>query len=162
MSNKKYYVEKTLTKGKGLFAAKKIAKGERIFIAQGKIISSFYGEQYHIGPRWIGIGPSKWLSPYRDNALWYLNHSCSPNAGRKGLHTIVAMKVIQKDEEITLDYSTTEEDPHWRMRCFCAHHHCRETIRAVQYLSPKLFKKYREYLPVFLQRAYLKGRREPD
>ena len=156
MGKKKYYIGKTLTKGKGLFANKKIAKEERIFVARGKIISSFYGEEYHIGHRWIGIGPSKWLSPDRDNALWFLNHSCAPNAGRKGLRTIVAMKTIQKDEEITLDYSTTEEDPHWRMRCYCAHHHCRETIRAVQYLSPKLFKKYQKYLPDFLQRAYSK------
>jgi hypothetical protein len=154
MAHKKFYVGKILSKGKGLFAAQKIHKGEIIFVAKGKIISSFYSEQFHVGPRWIGIGHAKWLSPFRSNALWYINHSCSPNVGRRGLRTMVAMTAIKKDEEITLDYSTTEEDPHWRMRCHCHHDHCRGTIRAIQFLPEKLFKKYREFLPPFLHRAY--------
>jgi SET domain-containing protein len=157
MSQKKYYIGKTPNRGKGLFAAHRIAKGEVVFIAKGKIISSYYCKQFHIGPRWIGIGRAKWLSPFRNNALWYLNHSCSPNTGRKGMRTMVAMKTIQKDEEITLDYSTTEEDPHWRMRCHCLQKNCRGTIRAIQFLPKKLFKKYRNYLSPFLLRAYSKA-----
>jgi SET domain-containing protein len=154
MSEKKYYLGNTLTKGKGLFAKKKIHRGEILFVAKGRIISHRYDRHHHIGPRWIAMAPRKWLSPYRDNPLWYLNHSCSPNVGRRGLRTMVAMKTIQKDEEITLDYSTTEEDPYWRMQCHCHHENCRETIRAIQFLPEKLFKKYRAYLPQFLQRAY--------
>jgi SET domain-containing protein len=55
------------------------------------------------------MGPQKWLSPFPQNGLWFLNHSCRPNVGRKGLRTIVAMKKINAGDEITLDYSTTEE-----------------------------------------------------
>jgi hypothetical protein len=157
MSHKKYYIGKTLNKGKGLFASQKIGKGEILFLAKGKIISSYYCERFYIGPRWIGIDHAKWLSPFRDNALWYLNHACSPNVGRRGLRTMVAMRTIRKDEEITLDYSTTEADPHWRMQCHCHHDHCRGTIRAIQFLPPRLFKKYLEYLPPFLRRAYLRA-----
>lgn len=152
----KVYIAKTKYAGKGIFALKPIKKGDVIFIVKGKVVKSKFGPQENKHPNMIGYSNKKWIMPFKSNPLYYLNHSCSPNAGIKGKVTFIAMKPIKKDEEITLDYSIAEEDPSWRMKCKCRDKSCRKTIRSIQFLDKKLFKKYYSYIPDYLRNAYLK------
>jgi SET domain-containing protein len=157
LESKKIFVGQTVANGKGLFAKQSFKKNETIFFIRGKIVSENYDARYELGPRWVSIAPQKWLDPHADNGLWFLNHSCAPNAVRLGSYRIAALRPIRKEEEITLDYSTTEEDPFWKMTCRCSAKKCRRIVRSIQFLPRPLFKKYETGLPAHLRRAYLKA-----
>lgn len=162
----KIYIKKSGIEGLGIFAKKDIKKDEILFEVKGRIIKDSYGheagysyQQYlDIGPNWLVIAKNIWLSPYNSNPWRYINHSCQANAGRKGKTTIVAIQNIKKNEEITIDYSITEEDPAWTMKCTCQQKTCRKVIKSVQFLPKKLFLKYKPYMPRFMQKSYLKIR----
>lgn len=154
----KVYVSKTGNLGKGIFAKADIEKDKIIFIVKGTIEKGDYNSEFYTeGPNWLALAKNKWLSPFDDNPWRYINHSCNPNAGLKGKVTVVAMKNISKDEQITIDYSITEDDPYWKMRCNCGQKNCRKIIRSVKFLSPSLFKKYKEYIPKFLRKEYTRA-----
>ena len=157
----KVYVAKTENTGKGLFAKIDIKKNEIIFSVQGKIIkeSKYHsGSYYKMGPRWLAIGKNTWISPFRSNPWWFINHSCNPNAGLRGKTTVVAMKNIKKGNEITIDYSITEDDPSWQMKCECGHNNCRKVVKSVRFLPENIFRKYKQFIPKFLQESYLSSR----
>jgi SET domain len=82
-------------------------------------------------PNWIGIGPGLWIDPALP--LQNINHSCSANAAFGRNRRLYALREIAAGEEITLDYSTTETDPHWSMACSCQSVNCRKTLFAIQY-----------------------------
>ncbi|MSR87331.1 SET domain-containing protein-lysine N-methyltransferase [Candidatus Peribacteria bacterium] len=140
--------------GKGIFAKKKFERGETIFTIAGRK-KAFNGRvPSKVGPRWIGIGKNKWINPFRNNPAWYINHSCNPNSGRSGLFKIVGMKKILLGEEITIDYSITEEDQLWSMKCFCGEKKCRKIIKSISHLPLKSYKLYQKYIPKFLQESF--------
>ena len=158
----KVYVANTENTGKGLFASRNIKKNEAIFSVQGRIMkdSKYHsGSSYKMGPRWLAINENTWVSPLRTNPWWYINHSCNPNAGLRGRKIVVAMNNIKKGSEVTLDYSITEDDPSWEMKCSCGHDNCRRVIRSVRFLPDGIFKKYRPFIPIFLQKSYFNANR---
>ncbi|MEK6844807.1 MAG: SET domain-containing protein-lysine N-methyltransferase [Nanoarchaeota archaeon] len=152
MIHKKIFVSKSFD-GKGLFAKESIKKDEFLFIVKGKIRKEdkYYEGNYFLeGPRWLAVGKHKWIIPLRKNPWWFINHSCSPNAGLVGKNKVVAMKNINKNEEITLDYSITEDDPNWEMKCKCDDKKCRKIIKSYRFLPKKLKEKYKNYTPRWL------------
>jgi len=68
---------------------------------------------------------------------YYLNHSCNPNSGIRDKVIIVAMRDIERGEEITLDYSITEADRTGKLKCKCGDQNCRKIIRSIQFLPKK-------------------------
>ncbi len=151
LKDKEVYVSKAGNLGKGIFAKSNIKKDEIIFIVKGTIEKGAYDSQScHEGPNWLALAKNIWISPFDNNPWRYINHSCNPNAGLKGKITVVAMKNIKKSEQIMIDYSITEDDPNWKMNCKCGQKNCRNLIRSVRFLSPRLFKKYKNYIPKFL------------
>jgi len=153
---KKIYVKDSPIEGNGIFANKNIRKGE--------IISYFKGKHYKrvtkgiddalSNPNSIGIGPNHWMET--EPPLMYTNHSCNPNASLKGTVTLIAIKNILKNQEILMDYSITEADPLWYMKCTCGLKDCRKKIKSVQYLPKDIFKKYLPYVTKYFQKIYLK------
>lgn len=153
----KVYVGKSKINGKGIFAKKDIKKGEIIFIAKGKIIKYLPKEDLsdlHIGLNWIGVDENIWVDPC-GTLFDFINHSCVPNAGIKGKITFIALKNIKKDKEITFDYSISESDVFWKMKCCCGQRDCRKIIRSVQFLPIKIFKKYLPYIPTYFKKVYM-------
>ncbi|MBU2258997.1 SET domain-containing protein-lysine N-methyltransferase [Patescibacteria group bacterium] len=153
------FVGKTPTKGMGLFTKKIINKDEKIFTVKGELRKDEYDDNYMVGERWISVGKNQWIDPNTDNPLCFLNHSCEPNAGFGNGLTVVAMRKINRGEEITIDYSTTEEDPYWKMDCKCGLPCCRKTIRSIQSLPKELFDKYKPYIFSHLKASYLENLR---
>src|SRR2546423_1930911 len=149
------YVDRTDHTGRGLFTRAGFKKGQTLFRLEGKIVVDSYDANYRFGSRWIGIGDKTWLSPSRNNHGYYINHSCDPNAGLKDKIIVVAMRDIKKGEEITIDYSLTEADPYWKMRCKCGSRNCRKVIRSIQFLPEELYRKYVPYVPEFLRKSRL-------
>ncbi len=151
---KNIYIKESGIDGKGVFAQNSIKKGETIFILKGKKmkwkITDEASSQY--GPNWVGIGKNIWLDVVSPGV--FTNHSCNPNSGIKGKVTIVALKNINKDEEITIDYSITEIDKLWHMKCSCGEKNCRKEIKSIQNLPKRIIEKYSPYIPTYFKKIY--------
>ncbi len=144
--------------GQGIFADEEIRKGDRIQYINGRKmrrVTKSKKDSKEIG-HWIGIGRSTWINtdgtPFR-----YINHSCNPNAAIMGIKTLVALKDISPDEEITIDYSMTDADPHWSIDCTCHSKNCRQVIRAVHSVPHDVFLRHMPYVPRYFQRAYIRS-----
>ena len=61
------------------------------------------------------------------NQCRYLNHSCNPNARFRG-RNLVALKLIEKGEQICFDYTETELYLHEPFACGCMDDCCRGQI----------------------------------
>ena len=118
-------IRRSTINGFGLYANRLVLANEPICELKGRVKIFPKTTQ----PNWIGIGPNVWIDPCLP--LQYINHSCNPNSGFGANRTLVATREILPGEEITLDYSTTEADPHWRMQCTCGSPLCRVELRAI-------------------------------
>lgn len=151
---KHFYVGNSKIEGRGLIAGEDIPKGKVITRIKGpakfKINKSKRDALSH--PDWVGVKKNIWIDPKRPHK--FLNHSCSPSAGMRGI-TIISLRDIKEGEEITVDYSTIEGDSRWEMPCDCGNSNCRKIIRSVEYLTPEQFKAIR-YVPAYFKNLYLK------
>jgi SET domain-containing protein len=133
--------------GKGLFASRIINPGEVIYELRGIIIDHKYSKDFSANyPNWVGIGWEKWIIPDSINPMNIQNHSCLPNAIVDDELNVVCIKRIEANNEILIDYSTTELDPFWSFLCSCKQICCRKLIKSYQFLPESLKECYREYL----------------
>ena len=83
----------------------------------------------------------------------YLNHSCEPNAMRKGTK-VFAWRDIDVGEEITIDYRLNAFDGQ-RSNCSCGSARCQGFITGSFFsLSEDQQIAYLPYAPKFIQREY--------
>ncbi len=150
----KIVIKDTGSKGKGVFAVRKIKKGQVILTHNFRSDRRVYKkdipnlsekDQNHIDY----IGDDKYAVGY--SPIFMMNHSCKPNAFVKYetflLKKVIAMKNIEKGEEIFLDYSIDTTGT-WKMKCLCGKENCRKTIYGTYKKLPrKLQKKYWKYVP---------------
>lgn len=150
----KVYKKQTKRTGVGIFAKKNLKKGEIIFIVKGKLISFIVKNKKDalFGDRWLSISKNRWINPREGGPWYFINHSCNPNAGIKGKVSIVAMRNIKKGEEITIDYSITEAEKLWHMKCNCGNKNCRKKIKSIQFLPEKIYIKYLPFIPKYIQK----------
>lgn len=143
--------------GFGIFACAPIKRGHFIAELRGSRVwyqSDIYGQSNRYGD-WIGIGKNTWIDPIDE--FQYLNHSCSPSAGFKGGRKLklYALHDIKPGEEVTIDYSTTEEDPDY---CFenlePADENYRRFVGPVQSLPVDVYKKYLPFIPNRFKKIY--------
>ncbi|MEM9791045.1 MAG: SET domain-containing protein-lysine N-methyltransferase [Planctomycetota bacterium] len=87
--------------GKGLFAARRIRKGEVI----GQIVGRLTTDD---GPYVLWINESLGVEVHND--LRYINHSEAPNAAYFDDGEVAAIRAIEPGEEITHDYGQPEFD----------------------------------------------------
>jgi|SRR3989344_3196433 len=158
IKSKKIYAGKSKLHGKGIFASRDIKKGKIVSLIKGKIVTLAVIDKRPpaYGPNWIGYGKNKWI-----NTLYpfdTINHSCNPNVGIKGSRTVVALRNIKKEEELLIDYSTTESDQPWKLdkKCKCGNKGCRKVVKSIQFLPKKIYNKYMPYIPNFFQGVYKK------
>jgi|SRR5579872_2130111 len=133
--------------GKGVFAARKIKKGEIICFMEGELKPISEIEKMHakgntkISCNQLQIGLRTYM--VLDNPYVLINHSCDPNAAIAGSRQMTAIRDIQEGEEILYDYSATEwtvQDypPYytdgWPMDCRCGFLNCRKKIGCFYYL----------------------------
>ena len=94
MMDKKFYVKQSGIHGKGLFARQTIKRGETIGTIK-------YNPVNEDGPHVLWVEDQGILV---ECDLRYINHSAKPNACYCEDLQVVALKKINKDEEITHDY----------------------------------------------------------
>lgn len=83
----------------------------------------------------------------------YINHSCNPNCGMKGLFSIVTLRDVQAGEELTWDYDMTE-DSDWRMTCLCGEPECRGIIGSFAQMPKEIREKYKNHISTWLVQKY--------
>jgi SET domain-containing protein len=153
---KKIEIVKSKIHGKGLIAKEQIKKGDFAGFIKGPVkykVNTTLKDSLQ-NPDWVGFAKNWWTDPLPP--FKYLNHSCDPTCGITGTRTLRALRDIAIGEEITIDYSTTEVDPHWFLHCNCRSKDCRKEIRSIQKISPKIFKKYSPLIPTAIKNFYLK------
>lgn len=144
------YVKETSDRGSGIFAARNILKNEIITEFKGPRvkIEQVEGIPKEVWDHLLNVGVDEYII-VRDPAA-RTNHSCDPNAGIKGDVSLVAMRDIKKDEEITFDYSIVTAD-NWTLECRCGAPSCRKIIGNYKGLPKELKKKYDQYTPDWIK-----------
>ncbi len=148
--SKKIHLGKSNIHGTGIIAKRDIQKGEIVFVIKGEIKDwevrneeeALYGED------WIGIGRNVWIDPMGFGK--FINHSSTPNAGIVGRVVVKAMRKIKKGEEVTMDYSTTEEQLMWYLHDA----ESGEKVKSIQFIPKEKFKKYLPFIPKYFQKVY--------
>ncbi len=149
----KVYVGK-IKSGRTVFVKRLIKKGEILFTVEGPRIRFRKPPKDSIGFKWLGISKNEWCIPFRTNPWFYVRHSCDPNVGLVDKNNVVALKIIEANEEIVVDDSITEAQATWKVKCHCGSKNCRGIIRSIQFLPKKQFKKYLPYIPDYFQKIY--------
>ncbi len=150
----------TVKYGKGVFANNKIEKGELLLVFGGYVMTR--GEEDALPEKIrdiaIRITPNHVIGVIDEDQLAeteFVNHSCEPNAGIKGQISLVAMRDIEVDEEITFDYGTVLFDlkggPAYELDCFCGKKNCRGKITQNDWRLPALQKKYKGFFPYYIE-----------
>jgi SET domain-containing protein len=111
-------------KGYGIFAQRRYKRGERIVQVRGARIKDTDPRLTHRG---VQVGQHVFVEPARFSPIWYLNHSCEPNA-YFDMDALIARRDIAAGEEITADYSLFTDFPTWDMECACGAAACRRLI----------------------------------
>ncbi len=102
----------------------------------------------------MGTGYQEWLELEQGDIGLYMNHSCAPGAIVDKHRWVISLRPVAKKEEILIDYSATELEPYWSMKCACGQTACRKTLLSFQYLPAKLKREYSRFLaPAFSERV---------
>lgn len=159
--NPKVEVRNSGINGRGLFAKDKINKGEVVTVSGGIIVDD---EEYkklknkkkeffmtYSTPVADGFYIISGFSHKKLEPDDFYNHGCSPNCVLGGHLVITALRDIEKDEELTLDYGTFEDDENYKLICNCGSPECRKIITGKDWMKPELQKKYNGYFIWHLQ-----------
>jgi uncharacterized protein len=131
--------------GRGVFALRKIRKGERIIEYTGDRISHAEADRRYEAEH-EADDPHTFLFTVNNkvvidaarggNSSRWINHSCAPNCEtdeENGRIYIEAMRDIRPGEELTYDYQLYLDEPHTPAAkrenpCFCGARRCRKTL----------------------------------
>lgn len=151
---RKIYKGRSKIHGEGVFIGEDLKKGDFIVFLRGKKIHWKYHHKTDERKcaNWFGIGKDLWIDP--DFPLSHINHSCNPNTGIKGKITLRALRDIKSGEELTFDYSSSDEEIEWTMPCHCGEKNCRKVMTAVQLLPRAVYNRYLPFVPSYFQRRY--------
>lgn len=123
--------------GKGLFAKKMIPKGTVVYVVRNDIrvyskkqFNKFSDRYKRILEKFANEDTDGRIIHHIDGAK-YGNHSCHPNCNALSTWEAgvdIALRNIEKDEELTWDYGTIVL--HWRkpIKCNCNSKNCRKKI----------------------------------
>lgn len=141
-----YKVDKSRIEGEGGFAIRDIKKGETIAFFEGDYVNT-----NEINNR-IATGEERLDDPLQvdddafidlDKKYLYLNHSCNPNSGFKGINELIALRKITKGEEITYDYSAVvPKNNDWTMKCKCGAENCRKIVGNITTIPKEQLQLY--------------------
>jgi hypothetical protein len=153
----KTHVRASPIHGRGLFAAGPIGAGEIVAVKGGYVMtrSAWTALEPTLGPAEIQISDDLVVAPvapdHRDGSMLFTNHSCDPNLALQGQIVLVAMRDIAPDEELTIDWATTDDGDD-ELACRCGSRRCRGTVTGKDWMKPELQARYRGWFCWFLQR----------
>jgi SET domain-containing protein len=143
-------VKETPLKGKGIFALRDIRKSEIISTFTGPRVKLERLDEFppEVVDHLFNVGTDEYLMAREPEVR--TNHSCDPNAGIVRDVCLIAMRDIQKDEEITFDYSIIIDDD-WALECRCGSPLCRKIIGKFRDLPLEIKEKYKDFTPEWIK-----------
>jgi SET domain-containing protein len=153
--------------GQGLFARRRIRKGEIVAIKGGHVYDArtLARIKRRVAASYIQITDGFFIgartaAEVRGNKM-FLNHSCAPNVGVRGQIVFVALRDIRAGEELTYDWAM-EENARDRTRCRCGTRRCRRVLTGRDWRIPRLQRRYRGYFSSYLEdKIRARGTRVP-
>lgn len=98
------------------------------------------------------------ISKDQFSTIEYLNHSCDPNCGFKSQLELVAMRNIQKGEEITIDYAMCITSDIFSLeKCLCDTIRCRQRVSGDDWMDNVLQKRYEGYFQPYIEEKIKKS-----
>jgi len=152
--SKKIEIRNSKIHKKGIFAKEKIFKDEIVFIKGGHILrkeqifSSAVINSYHPIDDTYFIGATN--ANEEKKIKLYENHSCNPNVGLRGEITFIAIRNIDTDEELTIDYAFLDNED-YSFECNCGAPNCRNVITGKDWKIKEIQEKYFDYFAKYLQ-----------
>ena len=143
--------------GAGIFAKKIIKKGEVVIVWGSSTLLTEAGiktGKYKVHTN-VQIGEDLYLAepPGGSKSLDdFTNHSCNPKLWMKDETTLISRRIIEKGEEVTIDYSMFMGDPGWRLKheCRCGSELCRKIITGEGWKIKELQKRYRGHFSPYI------------
>ncbi|MDA4135696.1 MAG: SET domain-containing protein-lysine N-methyltransferase [Thaumarchaeota archaeon] len=136
-------------KGKGVFATEKFQAGDLVIDYQGKE-EWIWDIPEEVWEFTFQVDYDRYILPEKGSFGWYLNHSCEPNCVILGRTRVVALSLVEKGEEMTIDYSTNVGWDGFAMECRCGSPQCRKMIRSYRHLDQQLKVRYGACVSRFL------------
>jgi len=147
--------------GIGIFTKKYIKKHEIIAIKSGHIYhknfcsssldhnnnNNIHDFSIQISDDYILCASKK--EELEDQAI-FINHSCEANVGIQGQIIFIAMRDIEKNEELFIDYAMIWSMPYY-MTCNCNKNSCRRIVTGDDWKLKELQEKYNGYFSQYLQ-----------
>jgi len=156
--SEKVAIENSAIHGRGMFAKEQIAKGEVVFIKGGHILRR--DQLFSSGNinSYLPIDDNYFLAaenPAEENSIkLYNNHSCDPNCGLRGEITFVAIRDIEKGEELTCDYAFLDNED-YEFDCSCGADNCRKKITGLDWKIAEIQSQYKEYFASYLRAKFI-------
>lgn len=141
------------TGGRCIIAVEAIEPGERITAWEGILLkrNDLNSVPQERRRNSLQIGRDLYLVPLILSPGDFVNHSCEPNAGLSGDRTLVALRQIRPQEEITYDYAMSDSSDYDEFRCECGSSRCRQNISGKDWTRPELRQRYRGYFSSYLE-----------
>jgi SET domain-containing protein len=156
---------RTRGRGVGVFTRSNIKSGERVIVFGGfavdiaklRKLKDDHDPAYDLA---ITVGYQVaddivYTPIHRDqlSIAEYLNHSCDPNCGFRGQLDLVAIRNIERGDEISIDYAmaVTTDLFLFKTRCMCNAVACRKRLTSNDWKIPALQKRYRGYFQPYIQ-----------
>jgi hypothetical protein len=127
--------------GKKICAERAILPGTELCSFTGKIID--YEDTLALGHREsFAMQVDKRLYIYLEPPARYFNHCCEPNCGVTPGRKLIAIRKIDRNEELRWDYSTSMLEHHWTMKCECRKPTCRKVVSDFDKLPKRTQEEY--------------------
>jgi len=165
--NSKLHLKKSGIEGVGYSVQAPIKKDEKLIVQSGQCVHVSEIDSIDNALEWyvgfqietdvyycpLAVADTRYL-----DGIFFLNHSCSPNAGFSGQITLVAMRDIAVGEEITYDYAMTDietdhEEPWKPESCLCQSDNCRQQITGSDWKLATVQSKYNGYFATHVANA---------
>jgi uncharacterized protein len=142
--------------GRGLFARRRIRKGEIVAIKGGHVYDAreLARVRRRVAASYIQIADGFFIgartaAEVRRNKI-FINHSCEPNLGIRGQIVYVALRDVAAGEELTYDWAMEENQPA-RTQCRCGARRCRRVLTGRDWRILRLQRRYRGYFSAYLE-----------
>ncbi len=142
--------------GKGMFSKSKISESEVVAIKGGSILTRKQLEEVNrsILPAQLEVADNLFISPIsakeRESAMLYTNHSCNANMGIQGQIVFAAIRDIDKNVELTIDWAMLD-DGDYEHECNCQLPNCRKILTGKDWMKKELQQKYKGYFSWHIQ-----------
>jgi len=139
-----------------LYANKLFKKGEVVIQMRGEI-EECHGDS---DPDSLQVDDNKFLNSKYRKLCDNINHSCNANTKIDVENlTLIATRDIEKGEEITFNYNTTDYDlvcENQQFECHCESKNCIGVIKGFKYLTKSQKLKLKPYLLPYLKKKLKK------